>query len=229
MKQYAPLIVIVALVLISGYLYGEWRKAEHESKRKSTVIEEKDADIQHWQTESGRQAMMKDAAIANTKEFTEAYPKLADELKREFDIKVKDLKAIVRAEFQARGQGVGNISNTYYVDSTGVRYKEFKMDDGYLSFNTMLYDSSVNAPYKYSYTDTLTYGFTTKKKWLLAREKLYGFGGLKNPNAKITKTTNVLISDFRDKRFSVGPYAGYSLRHGDVDFGFSVQYSLFKF
>lgn len=228
MKYSAP-IAIAVLILLSGFLYTEIRKLKAESDRKDTIIAEKTDSVRHWKTESGRQAIEKTAAIATAKEFKEAYPKFAEELKKEFDVKVKDLKAFVRAEFQARGEGTGSISNTYYVDSTGQRYKEFTMDDGYLKFRTTLFDSLTMAPYQYTYGDTLTYGFRTKKKWFLGNEKLYGFGGLKNPQAKIINATNVLIDDYKDKRFVVGPYVGYSISGNRVDFGVSLTYAIWKF
>lgn len=221
--------MMIVLAVAAFFLADRLEKVSEASKRKDTIISEKEAQITHWKTESGRQAMEKDAAIASAQEFRDAYPKLAEELKKEFDVKVKDLKAYVRAEFQARGEGTGSVSNTYYVDSTGQRYKEFKMDDGYLNFRTTLFDSLTNAPYEYTYTDTLTYGFSVKKKWFLGKERLYGFGGLRNPQARINASTNVLIDDFKDKRFSIGPYVGYSFTQNRVDFGVSLQYGLFKF
>lgn len=224
-----PYIVAVALAILCGWLFTQLRKSDAENTRKDSIIAEQIDSVRHWKTESGRIASEKAAAVASAKEFQEAYPKLADELKREFDVKVKDLKAYVKAEFEARGEGKGSISNTYYVDSTGHRYKEFTMDDGYLKFRTTLFDSLTAAPYKYTYADTLTYGFRVKKKWLLSREKLYGFGGLRNPNAKITSATNVLIDDYKDKRWVVMAGAGYDPFNNKLIPMLGVGYALFRF
>lgn len=224
-----PYIIIAALLFISGFLFFRLRKSSAESDRKDTIIQEKESVARHWQTESGRNAMEKQAAIASEKEFRDSYPKFVDELKQEFNVKVKDLKAYVKAEFEVRGNGQGDISNTYLIDSAGRRYKEFNMDDKYLTFRTILFDSAIHAPYDYTYRDTLTYGFTVKKKWFLGKETLYGFGGLRNPEAKIIKSTNVLIEDFKDKRFSIGPYVGYGVMGQRLEFGVSLQYALIKF
>lgn len=228
MKYAGPILVAVLLVL-SGWLFVELRKMKAELNRKDTIIAEKEGQVTHWKTESGRNAIEKDAAIATAKEFKEAYPKFTEELKNEFDVKWRDMRAFVRAEFQAQGKGTGAISNTYYIDSAGQRYKEFNMDDGYLKFRTTLFDSMTMAPYQYTYGDTLTYGFNVRRKWFLGKERLYGFGGLKNPQAKIIGATNVLIDEFKDKRFSLGPYVGYSFTQNRVDFGVSLQYSIWKF
>lgn len=228
MKQ-TPYIVIVALALLSGWLFTELRKSQAENNRKDTIISEKQDSLRYERTVSGRLRIEKAAAVTSAKEFHDAYPKLAAELKREFDVKVRDLKAYVKAEFEARGEGTGSISNTYYVDSTGHRYKEFTMDDGYLRFRTTLFDSLTKAPYRYTYQDTLTYGFKTEKKWLLGKERLYGFGGLRNPNAKITKATNVLIDDYKDKRWVVVAGAAYNPFAGKIIPMVGVGYALFKF
>lgn len=224
-----PYIAIAGLLVLSGWLFAELRNKSAESDRKDSIITEKQDSIRHWRTESGRQAGEKAAAIATVKEFKEAYPKLAEDLKKEFNVNARDLKAYIRAEFEARGQGTGSISNTYYVDSTGARYKEFKMDDGYLRFRTTLFDSLTKAPYQYAYSDTLTYGFRTKKTWFLGMEKLYGFGGLRNPNAKITSATNVLISDYKDKRWVVTAGAAINPFDGKIIPMVGVGYALFKF
>jgi hypothetical protein len=227
--KYLPYIAIIALLFISSFLANQLRRKSAESDRKDTIISEKNDSVHHWKTQSGRNAVDKLAAEATAKEFQNAYPAFADELKKEFNVEIKDLKAYVRAEFEAHGQGQGGISNTYLVDSSGHRYKEFKMDDGYLAFRTMLFDSTSVSPYNYTYGDTLTYGFKIKKRWFLGDDKLYGFGGLRNPNARIKKATNVLIKDFKDKRFSVGPFVGYGFIGKQIEIGVSLQYSLIKF
>lgn len=229
MKSGWPYIAIVGLLVVIGLMLSHIKKVERESTRKDSIIAEKNDSLRYERTESGRLRVEKAAAVASTKEFKEAYPKLAEELKKEFDVKVKDLKAYVRAEFEARGSGNGSVSNTYYVDSTGQRYKEFKMDDGYLKFRTTLFDSLTKAPYEYTYSDTLTYGFKTEKKWFLGKEKLMGFGGLRNPNARITKATNVLIDDYKDKRWVVMAGAGVNPFDGKIIPLVGVGYALFKF
>lgn len=164
-------------------------------------------------------------------DFADAYPKFAEKLTDEFNIKIKrDLKAYIHAEFQARGSGEATVINNHYAipDSSGRTPQwEMKASDGYLSFRATVYDS-LHAPYSYTYDDTLQYAFHMKRKWLLGKEKLYGSGMLSNKKARITKSTAVLINDFKDKRFGVGPFVGVDYRL-QATFGISVHYSLFKF
>lgn len=229
MKSTWPYIAIVGLIVVIGLMLSYIRKLEAASNRKDTIIAEKNDSLRYERTESGRLRVEKDAAVATAEEFKNAYPQIADELKREFDVKIRDLKAYVRTEFQARGQGSGSISNTYYVDSAGRRYKEFNMDDGYLKFKTTLFDSLIQAPYQYTYSDTLTYGFKMERKWFLGKERLVGFGGLRNPDAKITSATNVLIEDYKDKRWVVTAGAAVNPFDGKIIPMIGVGYALMKF
>lgn len=231
MKSTWLYIVIVGLLVILGILLTHIRKLKAETSRKDTIIAEKTDSLRYERTRSGRLTAEKDAAVATADEFKAAYPKLAEELKEEFDVKVRELKAYIRAEIQATGQGTGTITNTFYVDSSGAptRYREFDMDDGYLKFRTTLFDSLIHAPYQYTYSDTLTYGFKATKTWALGKEKLYGFGGLRNPNAKIVNATNVLIDDYKDKRWVLVAGVSYNPFEGKIIPMVGVGYAFLKF
>lgn len=223
MKPTWPYITIVVLLVAIGLLMWHIRKKSAENNRKDSIISEKTDSLHHFKTESGRQAIEKPAAIATTSEFEEAYPELLAELK-DLKVKVKDLRAIVQVGFQAEGSGTMIVRDTVYQDSIHQVYKPMFMDDGFLQFET-----NEHRGYEYTYRDTLTYGFRTERKWLLGRSRLYGFGGLKNPQANIRSATNVLIEDYKDKRFSIGPYVGYGVIGNRIDFGVSVQYAVWKF
>lgn len=102
------------------------------------------------------------------------------------------------------------------------------VQDGYLDLQADVY-SEIDAPYKYSYTDTLKYAFYMKReRWYKAR-KLYGAAMLSNPNARVTNTQSFLVQ--RDKRFGLGPYFGYGVgvSGAQTNIGISVHYSLIRF
>ena len=96
-----------------------------------------------------------------------------------------------------------------------------------MDFSAKVYDS-LNAPYVYTYSDTLQYAFHVKKKWFLGNEQLYGSGMLSNPNAKITNSTSVLIKDYRDKRFYLGAGMSYDI-NGNFVPSIQIGYSIYKF
>lgn len=222
-------ILISALTAIIIFLFMYIWETDKRVQGLQSANAAQQSEISYHTSRSGKLIAERQAAELRVKEFKETYPKMAEDITRDFDIKIKNLKAYMQSEFQAVGKGDADITNNYYTDSTGVRrsYWELKASDGYLDFSSTVLDS-LHAPYKYTYSDTIKYAFSVKKKWLFGKQSLYGSGMLGNPNAKITNTQSVLINDFKDKRFGVGPYVGYGL-NGKVSFGLSVQYSLIKF
>jgi hypothetical protein len=234
MKTYAPYIAIALLILIAGYFYIEWTTARHEADRKQSALDEKNDSISYWKNGYGQQVAEKTVAQLEAKEIREAYPKLADDIEKKFDIKLKKVLAVIYNEFEARGTGEGLITNNHYYDSSSrkqVRFRDFNMDDGYLKFNTRLYDSLSNALYTYSYRDTATTVFHSDKKWwqIFKPEHYLASTVFNNPNAKLTGTTNIMVKGYREKRFGIGPSVGYDPFRNEWNVSVSIHYDLIKF
>jgi hypothetical protein len=210
-KENISIALIAGMAACIVLLLGLFTQARDDNFRKDSIIAEKNAEIQYRVNKEGKIVAEKQAAQATAKQFAEAYPQLANELMKQFDVKIKDLRAVIQAEFQARGSGNATTNVYNYYDTLtqdSVKAIAFKVNDGYLNMDaTILPDRS---PYEYVYQDTLTYGFTVKKKWALGKETLYGFGGLKNPNAKVTSATNVLIDSYNDKRWVLSAGVSYA-------------------
>lgn len=205
------------------------RNLELESDSKDTVIAEKNAEIAYRVNKEGKIIADKVAAEMRAKDLAAAYPELANQIRKEMGIELKNLKVAIVNEIQAKGSGVSTITNNHYIDSTGKEQDSTNLDvsDGHLSFHATIFDNNY-APYDYSYTDSITTAMYMKKKWFMGNEKLYSSSMLSNKNAKVTSSTNILMKDYRDKRFGIGPYIGYSIR-GQVDVGIGLHYDLFKF
>lgn len=172
----------------------------------------------------------KQAAEVMAGEVKSMYPELYKALSRDLDVKVKDLKAYIQSEFKVTSSGKGQVTNNYYTTSTDVRrkYQQFTAGDGYLSIKADLIDS-LNAPYTYTYTDTIKQSISVKRKWLLGKEYLYGSAAISNPNAKIIGSQNILIKDYRDKRWGLGVGAIYDPFTSRASVGISFSYILVKF
>lgn len=231
------ILLLLAITVAAFYFYDQSRKHQAESDRKDSIIAEKNAEIKYHVSVTGRVIAEKQAAQATTKEALEAYSEVISQIRKEFDIKTRDIKAFVQASFQAQGSGEATVVNNYYQDSTGrtVRAKKFLFDDKYLHFESELYDSLQTAFSTYTYSDSILLAFHGKKKWFLGKETLYASAMLSNPNAKVTSSTSVLIKEARDKRWSVGVSVGWGLVKvgDDVHTGWflgpSIEYVLFKF
>lgn len=233
MKSLTSLSISVIALLIVAIIVMKARldDAEFASQRKDTIIAEKSAVIEYHVTENGRLVASKLAAEATAKEALAAYPEIVEKLQRDFDVKIKDVKAFVQTSFQAQGTGETTITNNYYQDSTGnkVRSRLLTFDDPYLHFETTLFDSLTSSMATYIYTDTITMSFHSKRRWLLGKETLYASAMLGNPKAKVLSTTNVLIKEARDKRIFIGPAVMYDPFSQRWSAGITIGYGLLKF
>lgn len=233
MKSNVPyIIVILILLFLAGWFYMELQEVKASDERKDTVIAEKNAEIKYRENEKGQIVAEKNAAIVSKKELEDAYPKIAEEIKNDFDLKLKNIRAFIKNEFEVRGKGTGTITNNHYFDSTSrktVRFRDFKMNDGFLKFETKLFDSLTTSQYNYVYTDTASTAIHGKKNWVFGKERLYATTIFRNPDAKIIGTTNILVQDHKDKRISIGPGLMYDPFSNRFVVGIGVTYSLIKF
>ena len=233
MRTHATYIATIAVLLVVlFFVYDRWQKANKESKLKDSVIAEKNAAITYWVNENGKTVAQKEAAELRAKDLETLYPKVYESITKEFDVKVKNLKAYIENQFAAQGSGTGTVTNNHYYDSASrktVRFRDFSMDDGYLKFDTRLYDSLASSLYSYNYTDTAKTVIHTKKKHLFAKEQLFASTIFSNPNAKITGTTNILVDSYKDKRWVLS--AGAYFDPIRLDYGLSINfgYALLKF
>jgi cupin superfamily acireductone dioxygenase involved in methionine salvage len=236
------ILLLLALVVALLYFYDQNRKHMAESSRKDSVIAEKEAEIKYHVSVTGRMTSEKRAAEATTKEAMAAYNEVIEEIKREFDVKAKDIKAFVSASFRAQGSGTGTTIIHNHYDSasrlTIIDSAAFNTDqDKFLKFNVTYYPGKAKfSPYHYTYSDEILMAFHAKKRWKpFGKEEIFASASFGNPNSMVTNQTSVLIKEARDKRWSLGMSAGWGLlKVGDeVHTGFflgpSVHYALFKF
>lgn len=224
------LAIIIGLALIAIFLFDRLQNKIHEANDLKSSVIEKDAIIEYHKNKLGQTVAQKDAAILQTKQIAEAYPKIVEDLTKQFDIKLKDMRAYISNQFDAHGQGNTTVNHYHYTDSAGVSrsYLNLKVSDGYLSFRAKVYDS-LNAPYTYDYMDTAKTVISAKKKWVLGDEKYYSTTIFSNKNAKITGTTNVLVDNVRDKRWVISAGVSYLPLTSQVQPTITFGYALIKF
>lgn len=227
---------VIVLILLLAWSLERGNKFKKESEQRATVIGEKNAIIEYHVNDKGKIVAQKEAAELKASDLEKAYPEIYKTLKEDMDVNFKRLKAFVQNEFEARGSGTGNITNNHYYDSASgknVTFRDFHMDDGYLTFDTRLFDSLSTSLYKYTYRDTAKTAIHGQKKWyqIFKSEKLYATTTFSNPSAKITGTTNIIIDNYRDKRIIVSVGMNYLPFCESQPFqpGIHVGYALFKF
>jgi hypothetical protein len=219
--------VVAILVMVCIFLASQWIHSAGVIKEQASIISEKTAQIEYHVNDKGKIIAEKVAAEATVKEFSKAYPEIVKELKEDFDVEMKRMKAYIRNEFEARGSGMSSITNNYYDTATKKNVQRLEFNDGYLRFSAQL-DSTSKARSEYQYMDTITTVVHSEKKWFLGSEKLYASSKLNNPAAKVTSTTNLLVKH-RDKRFviAMGVYGDPILKRYGI--GITAGYALIKF
>lgn len=225
------LITNIILLAVVVFLYTQWRKESRESARKDTVISEKTDSLEYTKNKLGQTVAEKDAAIVTLSQLDEFYKEEITQIKEEMNVNKRDLKAFIKAEFQARGEGTTTINNHIYQDSAGVTVSErtFSIADGYLTLDAVLDTTEVK--YNYTYSDEILHAFHFDKKWLLGKETLKVSSRLKNPSAKVINSTAVTVEEYKDKRFVIAAGVSWLPMNPDAQFWptISVGYALLKF
>lgn len=189
-----------------------------------SAIEEKNGKITHYMNENGRIVAEKNAAEIEVNQLRSMYPEIYKSISKDFNIRIKDLKAYMESEFKVTGSGKSDVHNHYYPESKS-NVMEVVSRDGYLDYSGVILDST-QARYTYTYTDTIKQTISVKRKWFLGNEKMYGSATLSNPNARVIGGKSILMREYKDKRFGLGMGVYYD---GTFRLGVGLQYNILKF
>lgn len=223
------LLLIAVLLLIFGYLTNGIYKREQQIEELRSVLNETNSKIEYYKNEHGLLVAQKAAAELRASELKAMYPDIYNSISKDLNIKVKDLKAYIESSFKATSSGTGSITNNYYQTAYGKKhYSVFSASDGFLNIRAELVDS-LHTPYSYTYTDTVKQSISVKKRWFLGNDKLYGSATMANPKAIITGSSNILITQYRDKRWALTVGLMYDPFSRQVVPGIGIGYNLIKF
>ena len=223
-------IIAILLVILAACLYG-LKRMEANLKISESVNHELTDTLRTWRNKAGQSVTDKTAAEVNLKHAKDFYAGELKQIRETFEIRDKNLKAFITAQFNATGKGSVSLSfdtTTQHRSNVRVHTPMFRIDDGFLNFKGTMPDS-LSLDYEYSYRDSVIFATSWKKNGLFRTKTLMVSGAFGNKNATITGLRNVEISDFKDKRFGIGPMVGYDLLNNQPVVGVSVQYSLIRF
>lgn len=229
LKTYWHFIVIAGLAVAVIVLYDLYQGQRMTTDSRSSIIREQNTELEYRRSKEGKIIAEKEAAEAQVKDLKEAYPKLAKALTTEMDIRLKNLRSSIQAEFQALNSGSSKIlRDTIWKEGRPIAFKDsVKVNDGYLAFKGSIDKQTLS--WKYSYTDSITIALHVKKKWLLGNERLYSSFMLQNPNAKVINSTSVHIQEHRDKRWVISAGISYDPFRNQFSPSIGFGYALVKF
>lgn len=223
-----PWYLLLILSLVTAFLL--WRDSRRSAKMESveSVLQEKSDSLRHFKTESGRVASVKAAAEISRDDLKEHYPEIVAQLK-DLKIEQKNLRAIVRAGFEASGSGVVTVIRDTIRLADGIQTRDsLFVNDGYLNFRSSI-DFREDAGYKYTYQDSIIFSISGKKKWFLGRESMIGSARMSNPSARVLNQNAILIKGARDKRFVISVGVGYAPFSNEFSPSIHAGYALLKF
>lgn len=218
------LVILVALLIGVRSLTGRLKSAEQ-------VNHELIDTVSTWKNKAGQNVSDKRAAEVNLKDAKAFYAGELQQIRETFEIRDKNLRSFISAQFNATGKGSVTLSfDTTIQQRSNVRVHTpmFRVSDGFLDFKGAMPDS-LHLDYEYSYRDSVIFATSWKKNGLFRKKTLMVSGAFGNKNATITGLRNVVISDFKDKRLGIGPMVGYDILNNRPVVGVSVQYSLIRF
>lgn len=223
--------IITTMALAIFFLFDRWHKAVHKTEEQESILTEKKDSIRYHKNKFNQVVSEKKSADITTKEFQDFYKSETAKLKDQLGINAKNLKAYMDAKFTTIGKGNTTVVHNHYIDSTGRAQDStsLQISDGYLALRASISDSTRIAKYLYTYSDSMTFAISVKKKWFLGKEELYGSGVFGNANTKITHSTSVLIKDYRDKRWVVSAGVSYNPFINQFQPAVHFGYALFKF
>jgi hypothetical protein len=253
--QSALIYLCLALLLLFGAaLFYIWEQDKRTQGLESS-LSSMNSELITRRNREGKLITEKLTAELRVKEMQQAYPKLAAAIQKDFDIKIRNLRGYISAEFQARGSGNAQfefidsttVSSHYLTDHKGFywlvnndtirpqtdsNFEPFAViaQDGYLDFQADVY-SEFDAPYVYTYSDTAKMAFILKRDRWYKSKKMYGSVKFNNPQATIINTQSILVKEYTAKRFGIGPAISYGWGSDGAQMvvGFSVHYSLIRF
>jgi hypothetical protein len=200
-----PSYIFLALALVGVIVLAEQnRRLRAKSDRQESVIREKTDSLRYERNRAGQLVAEKAAAEVTLKELQTNYGAELRQIREELGVAKRELKAFVKSEFEARGTGETTIEHHHHYDNEGnvVRVDSFRIKDGYLDMLGSIRDST-RISYEYTYTDEILHAFQFRRKWAFGKQELYSVSRLRNPNARVTNSTAVLVNEYKDKRWVI--------------------------
>jgi hypothetical protein len=204
MKNKSYLGIIALLCLALAVVFSKLQKESARNYNKSSIINEKNSEIDSLILKNDRVAYQKDRAEASLSDLISSYAFLEDSLKA-LGIKNKDLKDALFLAQSTSGSGVGTVE---YIESVDTLYMNsvIKVNEPFFSFSATIYDNQT-FDYMYNISDSLTIVKTSSRKNIFSpvEHKVTVLNA--NPKTVITGITSLTVKE-NPKTIVIGVSAG---------------------
>ena len=184
-------------------------------------------EVKLWKNQEGLSRARAGVAEADRDILEQAYGEQFRAMRKELDIKSKQLQSATFIKTQTSGS-IKTITrdSLIYLDTTQVKAKVFQFRDRWATINGIFSRDSLSL--NYSFVDSLTIATSWRRKHLFANRELQIDALSSNPYSSITGLSSLTVRDPKKSRVGIGPFVGIGL-NGKPVIGIGVQYSLLKF
>ncbi|NVJ47286.1 MAG: hypothetical protein HWE07_09165 [Cytophagia bacterium] len=205
--------IIIAILLFTTVLFGRTAfRFGNKLESQTSIISEKNAQIDSIQLKNGTLAYEKIAAVADRKSLEEGYTFLKDSLKQ-MGVKIKSLQNAVFLARQTNSSGSGQIDTVRIVQTlpgsidTVLISRQLNINERFFSFRADLFPDDT-FDYRYTFTDSLSILNTaTRRNWFSPKEYKIRVVSA-NPNTRLTGATSLTVKE-SGTRWSIGLFGGY--------------------
>lgn len=232
--------VSLTALLAAGIIFWLLRVHGAEVAGKDSIIAEKEGKVIYHQNKAQEAIATVAQVRASAEAYKAAHPEEMAAIVKDFALKQAQLESYIRASFKAQNKGVSVVHTTFIPDTTtvdpadSVQEGSFDIADNYLSLHGDTRTQSglpwLKVNWDYAYVDTLSFvGREQRNGFLGLGKKTYWLDGkVENPKAQITSLRNFQVTEFRDKRISIGPAVLFDPFSGTVRVGISIQYAILR-
>lgn len=195
------------------------------------IISAKNDTVRTWQDEAGRWRAEATTAQVTNRDLQEFFRLEAQQIRNDFDLKIKNVTGYLRATVHTRDTVVLKTDSTTRIivqNANGSDTAHFHYTDTWSRFDAMLHNSMLTL--NYQTRDSVAFATSFKKNGMFGSKRTVLDGISYNPKSKISGITGIEIKA-PNYRWSIGPYVGYGW-NGDrwaPSVGLSVNYSLIRF
>jgi hypothetical protein len=222
-------LILLGVVVLLVILFQI--KSCHDKNYYSNILLLKNDTIKQWKDEAGRWHAEAVASELSKDEMKTFFSKEVSELQKDFNIKLKDVTAYLKASIQSDKDITMAVDSGSMISVTNLNGSDtavFHFNDAWSTINASLYNNKLHL-IQQSY-DSISFVTSIKRSWLFGPRTTVLNGISYNPSSKISGITGIEIK-VPSRRFGIGPYVGYGFngKSWGMNAGVSIHYSVVKF
>ncbi len=229
--------VIGIVLLILGIFL--WRRSVYANEQMKAISLQNNTltgQVLSYKDENGKLHGQVQTLTGDKDAYTALYQHNFDSLAKVLGVKSKNIISYNQTGMKDSSHFSTNRIDTVPIYVKGkdgridtVKAYDISYNDQWMWFKGKLNNGNFSADYKI--TDSLTYVGYFKRTGFLGLGKKINYLDVSatNPNVSFTSMKNIVLTNEKPNRISIGPYIGYDVFNRRISAGVSIQYALIRF